>query len=242
MDDFWGITILLFIILTLFVAFIMRMMAYYKKYRYVRHEKVRMTDCYAALKSGDIILFIGHTHGFTNSLFTGDLYTHGGMVVEIDSELFISEATVDSLPNPTTGEEKGLPERSQVNPLLPRLRHYPGMLFLMSLERPLTPKQEGVLQDRIWVETPYPSMVQILKAIFRVPIHTKARHCMQHLAWLLDEMGLTPTRLVERGDKLLETGFFNSSREVTTLPSKPLGRSGRNKYGPVYELLFDIDS
>lgn len=241
MDDFWGITILLSIILTLFVAVIVRAMSYYSKYHLVRHEKVRMTDRYASLKSGDIILFIGHTHGFANSLFTGDLYTHSGMVVEVDGELFLSEATVDSLPNPITGEEEGLPESSQVNPLLPRLKHYPGMLFLMPLEHPLAPKQEAVLRERILVETPYPGMVQILKAIFRFPVHREARHCMQHLAWLLDEMGLTPTRLAEKGDKLLETGFFRSSREVTTLPGKPLGADGRNAYGPVLELLFDAD-
>lgn len=240
MDDFWGITTLLFIILTLFVAFIVRVMVYYKKYHLVRHERVRMTDRFGTLKSGDIILFIGHTHGFTNSLFTGDLYTHSGMVVELGGELFLSEATVDSLPNPVTGEEEGLPETAQVNPLMPRLKHYPGMLFLMQLKRRLTPSQEAILRERILEETPYPSMVQMIKAIFCIPVHRKARHCMQHVAWLLDEMGLTPDDLAENGDTLLGTGFFHSSRVVTTLPGRALGPGGTNAYGPVYELLFDV--
>ncbi|GFR91566.1 hypothetical protein ElyMa_002595900 [Elysia marginata] len=240
MDDFWGVTILLFIVLTLFVVVILKAMAYCNKYSYVRHEKVRMLDRYATLKSGDIILFIRHTHGFTNSLFTNDLYSHGGMVVEVDGELFISEATVDSLPNTTTGEEEALPSSSQINPLLHRLRNYPGALFLMPLKYPLTPKQEKILRDRVLVETPYPSAVHMLKAMFRIPVCAQARHCMQHLAWLLDEVGLTPTRYVERGDKMLELGFLVSSRGVTTLSDEPLGPEGLNVYGPVYELLFDM--
>jgi hypothetical protein len=242
MDDFWGITILLFIILTLFVTFIVRVAAYYKKYKLVRHERVRMTDRFGTLKSGDIILFIAHTHGFTNSLFTGDLYTHSGMGVELGGELFLSEAAVDSLPNPVTGEEEMLPRTAQVNPLMPRLKHYPGMLFLMQLERRLTPSQEAILRERVLEETPYPSMVQMLKAMFRIPVHRKARHCMQHVSWLLDEMGLTPDDLAENGDTLHGTGLFRSSREVTTLSGRALGPGGTNAYGPVYELLFDADA
>lgn len=242
MDDFWGITILLFIFLTLFVAYIVRVNAYYIKYHLVRHERVRMTDRFGTLKSGDIILFIRHTHGFFNSLFTGDLYTHSGMVVERGGELFLSEATVDSHPNPETGEEEELPGTAHVIPLMPRLKHYPGMLFLMQLKRRLTPSQEAILRERILEETPYPSMVQFIKAIFRIPVHRKARHCMEHVAWLLDEMGLTPDDLAENGDTLLETGFFRTSREVTTLPGRVLGLGGTNEYGPIYELLFDADA
>lgn len=242
MDDFWGVTILLFIILTICVASILRVMAYYQKYHLVRHKRVRMTDRLGTLKSGDIILFIGHTHGFTNSLFTGDLYTHIGMVVGIGGEFFLSEATLDSLPNPVTGEEEGLPSASQVNPLMHRLKHYPGMLFLMQLEDPLTPEQEALLREGALVETPYPSMVQMmLQAVFRLPVHEKARHCMQHVAWLLDEIGLTPDDLAENGDTLLGTGLFHSSRVVTTLPGRALGPGGTNVYGPVHELLFDAD-
>ena len=79
------------------------------------------------------------------------------------------------------------------------------------------------------------------KAMFSLPVHKKARHCMQHVAWLLDEMGLTPDDLAEKGDTLLGTGFFRSSREVTTLPGRSLGPGGTNAYEPVYELLFDVD-
>lgn len=239
MNEFWGVTVLLFIILTIFMAFIVRVMSYYRKYHLVRHDKARMTDRMPALKSGDILLFISHTHGFTNSLFTGDLYTHAGMVIKIGEEFYISEATLDSLPDPVTGEEKRLPEGSQMNLLRPRLKNYPGMIFLMPLERALSARQESILRERALVETPYPSMLQMIKALFHLNNYRQTRHCMQHVAWLLDELGLTPKHQLARSRTFLEVGFFDSSRAVTTLSGKPLGDN--NKYGSVVQLLFDLD-
>jgi len=241
MDEFWGITILLFIILTIFVAFVVRIMTYYKKYHLERHEKTRLSDRLAELKSGDIILFIGHTHGLTNSLFTSDLFTHSGMVVRDGDQLFLSEATVDSQPDPSTGEEEPMVQASQLSPLLPRLKQYPGMMFLMRLQNPLTEAQKETLLDRADVVTPYPTLFQMLKAICRLNTHTYSRHCMQHVAWLLDELRLTPKPLARTGDTMLEMGFFRTSRAVTTLSGKPLGYDGENMYGPIRELLYDLD-
>jgi hypothetical protein len=240
MDEFWGVTIVLFVILTLFVATVVRATAYYKKYHQVRHPRARMSE--AALKSGDIILFIGHTHGFTNSLFTADLFTHSGMVVEDGGALYLSEATLDTVPDPATGEEKRLPESSQLNPLLSRLSGYPGAAFLMALERPLAPDQEDVLRERARVETPYPGMLDLVKALLKLGSGTRARHCMQHVAWLLDEMGLAPEYQTARGERFLDTGLFGSSRAVTTLPGEPLGRGeDANRYTGIVELLHDLD-
>ena len=240
MDEFWGVTILLFIILTLFVASLVRAMSYYKKYHLVRHKRVCLTKQISTLKSGDIILFIAHTHGFTNSLFTWDLYSHAGIVVEIDNELYLSESTVDSLPDATEGELM-LPYSSQINPLYRRLKYYPGMKFLMQLKQPLTPEQESILQERAKLYVPYPSIIQMFKAILNFPVHLKARHCMQHVAWLLDEINLTPVYQLKKGKTFLETGFLGSSRAVTSLPGEPLG-DGLNCYNETVELLYDLDS
>jgi len=228
MDEFWGVTVLLFIILALFVAFLVRVTSYHAKYRLVRHDRARLTSRAPTLKSGDIVLFIAHTHGFTNSLFTWDLYSHAGMVVQLENGLYLSESTADFFPR-----------SSRNSPLYHRLKHYPGMVFLMQLEQPLTPEQEGVLRERAKLSVPYPSVGQMLKAVLRFPVHQQARHCMQHVAWLLDGMGLTPVYLSRK--TLLETGFFGSSRAVTSLPGKPLG-DGSNRYGKTVELLNDLDA
>lgn len=238
MDDFWGITILLVIVLTVFIATVLRMLAYYTKYHKVRHEKVRLTDRLADLKCGDIVLFVSHTHGFTNSLITRDLYSHGGVVIREGNELFLSEATIDDYPDPDTGETIHFPEAAHITPLLDRLKHYSGMYFLLRLRDPLTPEQEATLRTRARETAPYPSVSNLIMAALRIPTRSPSRHCMQHVAWLLDEIGLTPTQLSDAGKSLLGTGFFRTSREVTTLPGRPLG--GGNEYGPVVELLFDV--
>ena len=240
MNEFWGVTILLFIILAALVTMIVRLTTYHKEYHLVRHDKACLSERLSTIKSGDIILFIAHTHGLTNSIFTWDLYSHSGIVVEIDGELYVSESTVDSLPD-ATGKELTLPQSSQINPLLRRLKHYPGMTFLMQLETPLTLAQEAVLRERAQERVPYPSMLQMLQAIFRIPVHKKARHCMQHVAWLIDEVGLTPDYQAEKGKTLLESGFFASSRAVTSLPGKSLG-GGANQYTKIVQLLYDLNT
>lgn len=238
MNEFWGVTILLFIVLTVLAAIMIRIMSYYREYHLVRHERALLSG--RTLKSGDIILFVAHTHGLTNSLFTWDLFSHAGVVVEIEGGLWLSESTVDSLPD-AQGEEEILPQGSQLNRLLRRLKHYPGMAFHMPLEKPLTPSQEETLVARAREWVPYPSMLQMLGAVFRIPVHRWARHCMQHVAWLLDELGLAPGELAERGRTLLSTGFFGSSRAVSGLSGKPLG-GGANRYGDIVELLYDLDA
>lgn len=238
MDDFWGVTILLFIVLTIMIAMTIRAMSYFASYHQLRYKRERMSDCIGDLKSGDIILFVGHTHGFTNSIFTKDIFTHSAMVVEMDDGLHLSEATLDSMPNPVTGAEERLPASSQVNRLQRRLHNYPGMIFLMRLSRPLTPDQERILRERVQEVNPYPGAADMLKAL--VGISSKSRHCMQHVGWLLDEMGLTPKELAANGKKLAHTGFFDSSRVVTTLAGTALGPGG-NKYEPVVELLYDLN-
>jgi hypothetical protein len=233
MDEFWGITILLFIVLSMFVAFILRLEKYWRRNRNTpRHAKVLLSDSMAGLKSGDIILFIGNTHTFINSTFTGDLYEHGSMVYrDGEGELFISESCVQ-----TRGENTY--EGSRMSPLVGRLEDYPGSVYLMRLAEPLTKAQEDTLHERVLEVLPYPSLKQMLLAAFSVSTHTQARHCMQHVAWLVDEMGLTPTALVAEGKTLLETGFFNVSLEVTSLPGKSLG--GANSYQPIRMLLCDL--
>lgn len=227
MDEFWGITIVMFIILIAFVAFVVRLALYYGKYHDIRYKRVRLTEAYPDLKTGDVLLFIAHTHGFTNSLVTQDLFSHSGMVVEIGGELYVSEATGDH------------PRCSHINPLVARLRDYPGTLFLMRLENSPTADQEDVLRTRARERIPYPGPGEMLQAICRLPVHRRARHCMQHVAWLLDEAGLTPDYL--EGRTLLGTGFFGSSKAVTTLPGKPLAE-GTNKYTDIVELVYDLDA
>jgi hypothetical protein len=241
MDDFWGLTILLIILLVAFSAVTVRAMQYYTRYYNTRHKRVRFTDCEPHLKSGDIILYVSHTHGFSNSVFTGDLYSHGGMLVKIGGVLHVTESTVDSLPDPVTGKEIALPEGSFVIPLRQRLHAYAGSAFVMSLKKPLRPEQELRLRELASVYTPYPSVGQLLRAMFRISSTHKARHCMQHIAWLLDEIDLTPSDLLKNNKKFLTRGCYGISKEITSLTGRVVGSYRNNEYGEIYELLYDGD-
>jgi endonuclease YncB( thermonuclease family) len=228
MSEFWAVVAVLVAILAVFVAAAWRATKYYVEHRSTRHPKVRLSDSRASLKSGDIILFIGHAHGHTTSLFTGDLYSHAGMVVGMEAGLGLSEVASAS-------------GRAGLEPLEERLEGYPGAVFLMALSRPLLPEQEAALRGRAAGRAPYPNLLQLVQSVFRPPAgERQARHCMQHVAWLLDGMGLTPARLRGRGETLLGAGVLAVSRAVTGLPGEPLGLgAGANAYGPIRELLRD---
>jgi len=241
MDEFWGVTVLLLFVIIVMVAVVVRVTTYFRLTTSQHHERVLLSDRVGGLKSGDVLLFIRHTHGFTNSVFTLDLYSHAAMVLRgVDGELLLTEATTDTISNPETGEDKPIALESQINPLRHRLDTYPGAVFLMPLEEPLSPAQEAVLRERAAVVTPYPGLSHMVAALFRVPSHGRARHCMQHVAWLLDGMQLTPRDSAAAGGTLLETGFFRSSRVVTTLPGRPLGPGGDNAFAAPRELVNDL--
>ena len=239
MDEFMGIVIVLFIVLTVFVAFVCRLMSCWKKYHLIRHKRVKLTSVWP-LKDGDVLLFVAHTHGLSNSLFTYDLYSHSGVVVVIDGRHRLSEATNGStlMADPESGDEIAIPNHATLNPLLARLKYYTGATYLMSLSRPLDESKRSILRSRAQETLPYPSMKDLLMAVVGISVHHRARHCMQHVAWLIDVMGLAPVAYKDK--TLLSTGMFGSSRAVSTLPLQDLGAGYH--YRPIVELLYDLDA
>ena len=158
---------------TFLVAVVYRAMVYFGKHKDTDHEKVALSEVLPTLKSGDVILFIAHTHGFTNSIFTGDLYSHSGMVVrDPEGGLRLSEATSSG---------------SSEDPLIPRLQNYRGMLFLMQLDRPLTAEPQRTLQEKASMRTPYPNFVQLVRSWPLQPRaprgHTGERHSGGWATW-----------------------------------------------------------
>jgi len=120
------------------------------------------------------------------------------------------------------------------------LNNYTGMVFLMPLEKGLSVEQKQALRESIWAVTPYPGCIHMLKALVGIQVRHSARHCMQHIAWLLDEIGLTPEYQLDKGQTFLDIGFFESSCAVTTLTGEPLGvPPNNNRYEDVVQLLCD---
>jgi len=238
-DEFTGAVVLLVVVLAVVLAGIIRLTTHWREFSWKRHERALLSRELPALKSGDILLFIAHANGLTNSLFMNDIYTHSGMVVMYDGQPYLSEATI-AMPQlgPEPYDPVLLPNSTVLVPLLPRLQYYPGGVFLMPLKQPLSPRQEEILQERARVSFPYPRFHHMLLST-AVSSDQRVRHCMQHVAYLLDEMGMPPERVAARGQTFLRSsGFFHSSRAVSGLEGgEPL--KGGNSYGEIVELLID---
>ena len=236
MDDFWGVTVVLVLVLVGAACAVARTMTYFRRNNTTDHGKVLLSEVLPSLKTGDLVFFVSHTHGFSNSLFTLDLYSHAAAVVEAgDGSLALSEATID--PTTPSSRKKGEAVRTaQLNPLLPRLESYRGAVFLSQLERPLGPAACRRLEAAAKEEAPYPSFWQMAGGLLGLPTHRSARHCMQHVAWLLDSAGVAPA-FGNKRRPLAASGLLGSSRVVTTLSGKPLTEGGR--YGPIRALHLD---
>lgn len=238
MDEFAGVVVVLFLILACFVVLLVRLTRYWKRYGRMHIERTTLSSVAPNLKSGDIILFVAHAHGFTNSVLTGDFYSHGAVVVETERGLYLSESNLIPArlgPGPEDFFPMGA---AKLTPLQARLKYYPGAAFLMSLERPLTPEQEGVLRARASESLPYPGLVLLAGGALGFKTEWRGRHCMQHVAWLIDEMGLTPEARAARGETMLDSGFFKSSRAVSALGGVPL--TGGNTYREPIEIVYDL--
>lgn len=241
MDDFWGVTVVLVLVLVGAACAVARTMTYFRRNNTTDHGQVLLSEVLPSLKTGDLVFFVSYTHGFSNSLFTLDLYSHAAVVVEqADGSLALSEATID--PTTPSSRKKGEAVRTaQINPLLPRLKSYRGAIFLSQLERPLGPAARRRLEAAAGEEAPYPSFWQMAGGLLGLPTHRSARHCMQHVAWLLDSAGVAPAFDACSPNKprrpLAASGLLGSSRVVTTLPGKPLTEGGR--YAPIRALHLD---
>lgn len=233
------VIIIMIILIYIFVVCIKRFSNYYMDTLDIRHPRTIYSKIHKSIKTGDIIFFINQTHGMSNSIFTRNLYTHSAMVIRFDDNLYISEAAIGKYICPETGEVTKLPPRAQLNSLESRCVEYPGMLFIMPLKNNLSEMQEDKLKKRIFEQMPYPGVSDIIKGIFSSRAGNNARHCMQHVSWLLDEIGLTPREYLSINKKLLDYGLFKTANELANITDKPLGVNGDNYYKEIYQLLYD---
>lgn len=212
-----------------------RAFEYWRKYQSVRYPRALVSDLIPCgvdgfkirnpLKPGDILLFIPSAHGFFNSMLTEDVFSHSAMIVEVDGVLHTSEATQGTELGPAGSAAKG----AGLVPLLARLKYYSGTPHVMQLDRPLTSPQLAALGAAARLSYPYPSLPQVFLGVAggRPP----ARHCFQHVAFLLHAIGLADLR---------DAGFAGVSRRVSGLSGVPL--AGGASYAPILQLLYDVDA
>lgn len=244
MDAAYGTLILLVIIVAGVGALGARMMAYCGDFGTLRFPRALVSS--TAFAPGDVILFTASAHGFTNSAVTRDFFSHAGMVVRDPRtrRLYLSDSSGSEVMPAADGTEYATAAAAATIPLYARLKYYPGELYHMRLEPDLTPSQERRLWDLAQERAPYPCLWQSLAGLLRLPRWARggtSRHCMQHVAWLIDGLALTPTELMRRGALLEHAGFVGTSRAVTRIAGRPLALRGDSGYAPPVKLLYDLD-
>lgn len=188
-----------------------RVLSYRKAYNKVRFKRCFLSKTYDNLKAGDVILFAATRHGFHNSILMQSLFSHVGMIVEINGQLFLSECTWRDELLPKIPMQDG----SNLLPILTRISNYSGQVFLMRLSKPLDEKRKERLAEAALENTPYPSQKELLLGLFMGIRPEGSRHCFQHVAYLLDALKISE-------DKFLDNGFMEVCQSVSELDETPL--------------------
>jgi hypothetical protein len=218
---------------------LVRIMEHSRTYLAVRAPRAKVSEAYPHLKTGDILLFVSASHLPTNSGLCQTYFSHAAMLTREGDLVYTSEAQMGTelMPNPP-GADYRMKKGAASAPMLTRVKHYPGSVYVMRLSRALDPPRERRLKaaaDQLHADGyAYPSASQ---AFFAAVLGRKvaARHCFQHIAHLLDEVGLTP---LDREAPLADSGFLRVCREVCGLASRALPDG--YYYEPPVELVYDI--
>lgn len=181
-----GSIIIAAIICLLITAIILNRASYYTiNNAGSKFKKKLLSKEYETLKSGDIILFAPILHNFTNSLITGNLFSHIGVIINDPKKgICISETNGANRIKRSAG--------AHVFKLLARLKNYDGSFYLMRLNKPLDKQREDLLIETANSATGhvYPGLKAGLK--YLLGMNDESRHCFQHTAFLLEKINLLP--------------------------------------------------
>ena len=236
---------IILLIVVLAVAFpyiiLVRIMEYNQMYITVRTPRAKISEIYPHLKTGDMLMFVSASHLPANSGLSQTFFSHAAMLMREGDLIYTSEAQMGTelMPNPDRPDtDYHMKKGAASAPMLTRVKFYTGNTYVMRLSRALDSARERLLKataDRLHsVGHAYPTARQALAAVVlgrRAP----ARHCFQHVAHILDEVGLTP---LNRSTPLADSGFLQVCRDVCGLANCALPDG--YCYEPPIELVYDI--
>lgn len=198
-----------------------------------------------ALKTGDLVFFDAAAFSVLVKWTARVPFSHVGVVVVIGGEPYIAES-VDyrshycTRPGVAKTGEALEPQRDcymlkggvSVWPLEQRLRDYAGRCFVARLSAPLSPAQEEALARAAFGETqPFARPLDQLGAL--VGVRPRSVHCFQFASRLLNRSGV-PARLLPEHALFAPVYALSDCRRLRL--------AGGRQYGPVTEVLFDIDA
>lgn len=202
-----------------------------------RAPRAKISEVYDSLKTGDILLFASSVPVLSNIGITQTLYSHAALLCRSGDIVTTSEAQMGAelVPAATGGAAATHMRPGAASaPLLTRIKYYSGRVYVMRLSRELDSARERRLTaaaDALHrAEYPYPTATgACAAAVFGIP--APARHCFQHVAYLLGVAGLG----LGSG-----SGIIQVCRDVCSIANRPLA-DGFFYESPI-ELLYDIDA
>lgn len=237
--------ILIIIILSVIWPYviIIRMLEYNNKFTTIRLPRAKISDIYPHLKTGDILLFAAATQIPMQCGISKDFYSHTGMILREGELVYVTEAQIGAelMPNPNIpGTDYHLKIGTTVSPLLTRLKFYTGQVCVMRLSRSLDFDREQIIKsvtDKLHNEVyAYPTIKQVLSHKLLGNRNIKARHCFQHVAHLLDSIGLTP---LDRRTPFADAGFVKCCNDICVLSGRSL--PDNYYYEDPIQIIYDID-
>jgi hypothetical protein len=236
---------IILLIVVLAVAFpyiiLVRIMEYNQMYITVRTPRAKISEIYPHLKTGDMLMFVSASHLPANSGLSQTFFSHAAMLMREGDLIYTSEAQMGTelMPNPDRPDtDYHMKKGAASAPMLTRVKFYTGNTYVMRLSRALDPLRERLLKataDQLHsVGYAYPTAQQAFAAVV-LGRKAAARHCFQHVAHILDEVGLTP---LNRDTPLADSGFLQVCRDVCGLANCALPDG--YCYEPPIELVYDI--
>lgn len=246
MDAVLALLVVLVLLVAGIAALGRRMLVgYYARYTCTRHARALVSS--VTFAPGDILFFNSGAHGFTNSAITRDYFSHAGIIVEdpATGALYVSDSSGSEVFPDADGVEYAIAAaRAATVPLYTRIKYYAGEVYHARLVPGLAPAQVDRLWELARQRAPYPGLVESIARMAGLPwpAARRSRHCMGHVAWVVDSLGLTPAELLGRGKTLEDCGFIGVCRRVTGLPGQALGEGGQWHYSYPVHLLYDLDA
>lgn len=200
-------------------------------------QRELVSDAYARLKTGDVLLFISGNEMLAKNVVSRTYFSHVGTIVREGDLVYISEAQPGEsiMPKINAAGVHRLKPGAALAPFLSRVKYYMGSVFLLRLSRPLAAPRAELLKrtaERLHVDGyPYPSGRQAITS-FLFGGKVNARHCFQHTAHLLDVVGLTPN--------IATAGIRKTCQLVCALGGQALPDG--YSYSQPIELVYDVDA
>ena len=121
------------LILIIIAILIMNIYVVSRIYHRKNAKKIKYSEIFSQLKTGDIILFRADDASLVPILIFGDSFSHVGIVYEKDGQYFIVESVGGKDHNGMGNNERGV----TISPLYAKILTYPGTTYLKRLNKPL---------------------------------------------------------------------------------------------------------